>query len=171
MGFDLLFRGEFPTACAVLAEYDGDTLAFLRAFWRRNRPSGRDFTTLMLLAMAASYDPDPDEPARIRLPFDLHTCEVDPARWAQWLRYDPLELLKSRGEALRGLHALYLDVGRSDQYHIQYGTRRFARALEGMGIAHRYEEFDGSHSGIDWRLDESLPYLSAALNSASQAAI
>ena len=171
VGFDLLFRGEFPTVCSVLAGHDNDPLAFLRAFWRSNRPGGREFTTLMILAMAASYDPDPEDPGRIRLPFDLRTCQVDPDRWSRWLRFDPLTLLESRADALASLVALYLDVGRSDQYHIQYGTRRFVDALEARGIAHHYEEFDGSHSGIDWRLDHSLPYLADALKSASAATI
>ena len=71
LGFDLLFRGEFPAACAALAPLQGDAEAFIRAFWRKNRPNGRDFTVMMLLAMAASYDPDPDQPGRIRLPFDM----------------------------------------------------------------------------------------------------
>jgi enterochelin esterase-like enzyme len=168
VGFDLLFRGEFPTACSVLAEYDGDAAAFLDRFWRRNRPSGHDFTTLMILAMAASYDPDESDPGRIRLPFDLRTCELDEARWEQWLRFDPLVMLEQRAEALRTLHALYIDVGRFDQYHIQFGTRRFVDALKGYRIDHRYEEFDGSHSAIDWRLDHSLPYLASTLKNASE---
>jgi S-formylglutathione hydrolase FrmB len=171
MGFDLLFRPEFPTVCSVLGGYGNNPQAFLDAFWRSNRPTGRDFTTLMLLAMAASYDPDPGAPARIRLPFDLRTCELDPERWRHWLRFDPLTLLEDRADALASLAALYLDVGRSDQYHIQYGTRRFVDGLNARGIAHRYEEFDGSHSGIDWRLDYSLPYLAGALKSASAATI
>lgn len=171
MGFELLFRGEFPTACGVLASYEGDPQAFLRAFWQRNRPSGHDYTTLMLLAMAASYDPDPAEPERIRLPFDLHTCELLPERWQRWLDFDPLNLLERKADALRGLHGLYIDVGRYDQYHIQYGTRRFVDALSARGIAHRYEEFDGTHSAIDWRLDQSLPFLAAALKNARRESI
>lgn len=171
MGFDLLFRPEFPTTCSVLAEYEGDPQAFLRTFWRRNRPSGHDYTTLMILAMAASYDPDPAAPERIRLPFDLRSCTLDPERWAQWLRFDPLTLLDSRAEALASLYGLYIDVGRFDQFNIQYGTRRFVDALQARGIAHRYEEFDGSHSAIDWRLDHSLPYLASVLKSASAGAI
>jgi S-formylglutathione hydrolase FrmB len=171
MGFDLVFRPEFPTTCSVLAEYEGDPQSFLRTFWRRNRPSGHDYTTLMILAMAASYDPDPAAPARIRLPFDLRSCTLDPERWAQWLRFDPLELLDSRAEALASLHGLYIDVGRFDQYNIQYGTRRFVDALQARGIEHRYEEFDGSHAVIDWRLDHSLPYLASVLKIASAGAI
>lgn len=171
MGFELLFRSEFPTACSVLAEFDGDSEAFLRSFWHRNRPSGHDYTTLMILAMAASYDPDPAAPERIRLPFDLRTCRLDEARWANWLRFDLLNLLETRADALRSLHALYIDVGRFDQYNIQYGTRQFVDGLEARGIAHRYEEFDGSHSAIDWRLDHSLPFLADALKTACAASI
>jgi enterochelin esterase-like enzyme len=173
VGFDLLFRGVFPTVCGVLTLHGGDPLTFLEAFWRRNQPAGHDYTTLMILAMAASYDPDPDNPGRIRLPFDLRTCEIDAERWRQWLDYDPLtQLQMARGiEALKSLHALYIDVGRYDQYHIQYGTRRLIDALEQQGIPHRYEEFDGTHSAIDWRLDHSLPYLASALKNAAGAAI
>ena len=163
VGFDLLFRSEFPTACSVLANYDGDPLAFLSAFWRRNRPAGHDFSTLMILAMAASYDPDPDEPARIRLPVDLRTCAIVPERWERWMAHDPLSLLEDGADALRSLRGLYIDVGIYDQYHIQFGSRRFVDALSEQGVEHRYEEFDGTHSAIDWRLDHSLPFLSAAL--------
>jgi enterochelin esterase-like enzyme len=171
VGFDQLFRGEFPTVCGMLAAHGGDPQAFLEAFWRRNRPAGQDYTTLMILAMAASYDPDPAEPGRIRLPFDLRTCELDPERWRRWLAYDPLSMLEHGVGALRSLHALYIDVGRFDQYHIQYGTRRLVDALAQRNVPHHYEEFDGTHSAIDWRLDYSLPYLAAALKNAVDAAI
>jgi len=173
VGFELLFRGEFPTVCSVLSVHGGDPLAFLEAFWRYKRPAPHDYTTLMILAMAASYDPDPDNPGHIRLPFDLRTCEIDDERWRQWLAYDPLSQLDVVGriDALGSLNALYIDVGRYDQYHIQYGTRRLVDTLRQRGVPHRYEEFDGTHSAIDWRLDHSLPYLAAALKNATGAAI
>ena len=50
-----------------------------------------------------------------------------------------------------------------ESYNIQYGTRAFIRRLEKLGIKHHFEEFDGSHSGMDWRLDTSLPMLAKAL--------
>jgi hypothetical protein len=31
------------------------------------------------------------------------------------------------------------------------------------GIPHRYEEFDDNHSGVDYRMDVSLPFLVRAL--------
>jgi len=163
MGFELLFRPEFPTACSVLATCEGDIEAFLRGFWRRNRPSGHDYTTLMILAMAASYDPDPEHPRRLRLPVDLRTCALDPVRWERWLSFDPLTLVETHAGALASLRGLWVDVGSYDQYNIQYGTRRFADRLGALGVPHHFEEFDGSHSSIDWRLDHSLPYLVGAL--------
>jgi len=58
---------------------------------------------------------------------------------------------------------LYIDAGNRDQYNIQFGTRAFCRRLDKLGIEHHFEEFDGTHSGIDWRLDVSLPMIAAAL--------
>lgn len=169
-GFDLLFRNAFPDTCTVLAAHGQDPLTFIRAFWSKNRPSGRDFNTLMTLAMAASYDPDPQQPQNIRLPFDLHTCALIPQRWQNWLAFDPVQMAAAAAPALRSLHGLYLDVGRQDQYNIQYGTRSLVQVLEGCGIDFFHEEFEGSHSGIDWRLDQSLPYLAHALKKAVNAA-
>jgi len=166
VGFEMVYRKDFPVACDLLSAFKGDFEAFIQAFWRKNRPSGRDYTTMMVLAMAASYDPDPANPSRIRLPFDLRTCELNPERWQRWLDCDPLFMLEQCAGALKSLHALYIDVGIYDQYHIQYGTRRFVDQLAERGIAHHYEEFEGTHSSIDWRLDHSLPYLANALKKA-----
>ena len=166
MGFDMVYRKDFPVACDLLSAFKGDFAAYIRAFWRKNRPTGRDYTTMMILAMAASYDPDPANPSSIRLPFDLRTCELNPRRWERWLGCDPLCMLEQSAGALESLHALYIDVGIYDQYHIQYGTRRFIDKLTQRGIAHHYEEFEGTHSSIDWRLDHSLPYLVNALKKA-----
>ena len=120
----------------------------------------------MTLAMAASYDPGDGPETAIQLPFDLHTCEMDEHRWSQWLKHDPLNLLETYAPQLASLRMLYIDVGSRDQYNIQYGTRSFIRRLEKLGIDHHFEEFDGTHSGMDWRLDTSLPMLTKALYAA-----
>ena len=41
---------------------------------------------------------------------------------------------------------------------------KLARRLAAARVPHRYEEFDDTHSGIDYRLDTSLPYLARALD-------
>jgi hypothetical protein len=38
------------------------------------------------------------------------------------------------------------------------------RRLNELGIAHRYEQFPDNHSGVDSRMDESLPFLAQALS-------
>jgi S-formylglutathione hydrolase FrmB len=166
VGFDLLFKKDFPMACGLLGPLKGDSEAFIRSFWRKNRPNGRDFTVMMALAMAASYDPDPDNPGTVRLPFDLRTCAIDEERWANWLAFDPLVMLEEYNEALKSLLGLYIDVGIYDQYNIQYGTRRFVDRLNELNVKHHYEEFEGTHSSIDWRLDITLPYLVNTLKNA-----
>lgn len=167
VGFELLFKGEFPLACSILSAFKGDFQAFISAFWSKNRPTGRDFTVMMILAMAASYDPDPQNPSQIRLPFDLRTCEIDDERWRRWMAFDPLEMLEHGGaDGLKLMHGLFIDVGMYDQYNIQYGSRRFTDRLTRLGIDHRYEEFEGTHSAIDWRLDQSLPFLVNTLKNA-----
>ena len=40
---------------------------------------------------------------------------------------------------------------------------KISRELARHGIVHTYEEFDGTHSGIDYRLERSLPFLTRAL--------
>ena len=74
------------------------------------------------------------------------------------------QLIERHGEDLRRLKALYIDCGEVDQYNLVYGSRRLHRVLERLGVAHRYEEFPDDHSKVDYRMDESLPFLAAALS-------
>jgi hypothetical protein len=36
--------------------------------------------------------------------------------------------------------------------------------LNELEIVHRYDEFQDNHSGVDYRMDESLPFLAQALS-------
>lgn len=153
--FDVTIRPDFPKVAALLARHGGDPLAFLRWFWAQSAPSGAAIHGLMFLCLAASYDPT--EEGTIRLPFTLDTVELDPERWARWLAHDPIHAIGDHAEALRAMRTIYLDCGNRDEYNLQFGMRILSRELEALAIPHRYEEFDGSHSGIDWRLDRALP--------------
>jgi enterochelin esterase-like enzyme len=166
IGFEWVYRPEFPRAAAELSKLGGDPYRFLKNFWRKKSPGSPDYSTLMTLAMAASYDPGETPDTAIQLPFDLHTCEIDEARWNQWLSHDPLNLLETHITQLKSLKLLYIDVGSRDQYNIQFGTRAFVLRLEKLGVGHHFEEFDGTHSGMDWRLDISLPMLAKTLTKA-----
>lgn len=163
MAFELVFLPEFPELLRALAPYNFDAAAWVQGFHDKPKQKSSDLHVLMLLAMCASFDPAPDAPLGIRLPVDMETCEIIPERWHNFLRWDPLNLAAERGAALRQLKALYIDCGTLDQYNLVYGARRMHRLLEQQGIAHVYEEYKDDHSGVDYRMDQSLPLLALAL--------
>jgi len=142
---------------------DGRIGRFLDSVWQRERLSGDEIMTLMMVCMAATYDPDPQAPNGFRVPFHMETGELIAPRWRAWKRHDPVKLVRRHAGSLKRLKALYIDCGWKDQYHIHFGSRILSRELTRAGVPHTYEEFDGSHSGIDYRMDRSLPLLSRAL--------
>ena len=142
---------------------DGRVRRFLDAVWSKTKMSLAEGHAIMNLCMAATYDPDPKAPNGFRLPFNLETGEVIPQRWKAWQQHDPINLITRYRDNLRSLRGIYIDCGWRDQYHIHYGTRILSKRLRAAGIAHTYEEFDDTHSDIDYRLDVSLPFLSRAL--------
>jgi enterochelin esterase-like enzyme len=185
--FDVVYRCDWPSTLDELAKYrqprrtagrfdvaaaaasvepgldDGRVRRFLERVWSRQTLTSAEVHCLMNLAMAATYDPDPRAPNGFRLPFDLETGELIAARWRRWLRHDPIELVGRYAKNLETLKAIFIDCGWRDQYRMHYGARLLSKRLAAHGIRHRYEEFDGTHSGIDHRMDFSLPFLARAL--------
>jgi hypothetical protein len=136
---------------------------FLEHVWRKPKLTMAEGHTIMNLCMAATYDPDRRAPNGFRLPFNLETGEVIPERWSKWRAHDPVNLVNKYRANLKSLRGIYIDCGARDQYHIHYGCRILSKRLVQAGIKHRYEEFDDTHSDVDYRMDVSLPYLSRAL--------
>ena len=164
MGFDRLFAGDFPKALMSLEKHDG-LEGFLSHLETCKKMKGEDFHTLMILAMGATYDANPEAPKGIRLPVDPRTCELIPERWQAWLDWDPVVMLERKDvqNNLASLKGLFIDCGQQDQYNIHFGTRQLAVRLEELGIEFTYEEFDDTHSSIDYRMDISLPFLYRSL--------
>jgi S-formylglutathione hydrolase FrmB len=142
---------------------DGRVKRFLDALWAKEKLSTAEGHAIMNVCMAATYDPDPKAPLGFRLPFHLETGERLDARWRNWLKHDPVLLVKKHVAALATLKGIYIDCGWRDQYHIHYGSRILSLRLAQLGIAHTYEEFDDNHSDVDYRMDVSLPFLYRAL--------
>jgi hypothetical protein len=185
--FDFVYWADWPNTLNELAKYrrgkrrsgpydvvrmergadrgldDGRVRRFLRALWSKPKLSHAESHAIMNLCMAASYDPDPRAPNGFRLPFNLDTGEQLPERWTAWRRHDPINLVHRYRTNLRSLRGIYIDCGSRDQYHIHYGSRILSKRLRAAGIAHSYQEFDDDHSDIDYRMDQSLPFLSQAL--------
>ena len=148
---------------AALGRDDGRVKKFLETIWKKEKLSENEGHTLMMMAMAASYDPDPKSPLGFRLPFNLETGERIEQRWKQWLKHDPVELVDKHRANLKSLKGIFIDCGWRDQYHIHYGARILSKRLAAAKIKHMYEEFDDTHSSIDYRMDRSLPFLYRAL--------
>jgi hypothetical protein len=163
MGFPLMYGHEFVPVLQALAKTGLEPGAWVDQFWTQQKTKDADIHVIMMLAQAATFDPDPSQPYGIRLPVALDTCEFIADRWANWLKWDPLTLVETHGEGLKQLKALYLDCGDVDQYNMIYGHRRMHRKLDSLGVAHTYEEFADNHSGVDYRMDISLPILAKAL--------
>ncbi|HXI99723.1 MAG TPA: alpha/beta hydrolase-fold protein [Micropepsaceae bacterium] len=164
MGFELLNIPELPRVLRAIAKQSGSIKAWLEGFFAKRKVKDDDIHILMMLAMCATYDPDPGAFMGVRLPVDAQTCEFIPERWANWMKWDPLTLVETHHAGLKRLKALFIDCGDIDQYNLVYGARRMHRALERYGVLHVYEEFPDDHSSIDYRMDRSLPVLAKALS-------
>ncbi len=164
MAFDLCYLHDVPRCLRELAARNYSVEAIFAAAERTAKPSDDLQHAMEILAMAASYDPDPSAPLGIRLPVDPYTAELIPERWANWLAWDPLRMVDGHADALRRSKGLYFDCGVRDQYNLIHGARRMHRALDRLGIAHRFDEFDDDHTAVDYRMDESLPFLARALS-------
>jgi Putative esterase len=142
---------------------DGRIARFLEHVWKTEKVGSAEVHALMNLAMAASYDPDPRAPNGFRVPYNLETGELLPRRWQRWLAHDPVNLVARHARELRTLRGIFIDCGWRDQYHIHYGSRLLSKRLTERRVPHVYEEFDDTHSGIDYRMERSLPFLYRAL--------
>jgi S-formylglutathione hydrolase FrmB len=163
MAFELCYLPDMPAVLRSLAGVDNSIERWWTEFEAAKKQPDNSFKVMNALAMAASYDPDPTQFLGMRLPVTIDTCEVIQDRWANWLRHDPVVALDQYAGNLSRLKALYIDCGTNDQFNLLYGARRFVKRLDALGVAHRYEEFQDNHTGVDYRMDASLPFLAQAL--------
>jgi enterochelin esterase-like enzyme len=180
--FDFVYQASWPETLTTLQRYalsgrksppkeksakpgfdDGRIARFLADVHAREALAGSDIMALMMICMAATYDPDPGAPLGFRVPYDLNTGVKLEQRWAKWLRHDPIHMVREYRDNLKTSRGIYIDCGWRDQFHIHFGTRQLASVLNRHKITHRYLEFDGTHSGVDHRMDKSLPFLAKAL--------
>jgi hypothetical protein len=122
IGFDLVYRHDLVRALDVLARHEGSIGAFLEHVRAAPGLGEHEMCGLMILAMAASYDPDPDAPFGIRLPLDPRTAELDEAAWRRWLAHDPLALVERDAciASLKRLRGVYVDCGNRDEYFLLF---------------------------------------------------
>ena len=99
--------------------------------------------------------------AWFRLPIDLETGQL-PARWKQWQKHDPIHLVGKYRDNLRSCAAsTWIAAGATSI--ICTSARAYFPETGAERIKHTYEEFDDTHSSVDYRMDVSLPFLYRAL--------
>jgi len=163
--FEVCYQTEFPITVRMLRDkFDGSFDVFFERF--RAAPS-LDFdiygTALNTYAMAACYSPDPDDPGKALLPFDIETGLLDDEIWQRWLEWDPVRLAPKRADALKSMKRIYLDAGRSDEYFLDLGAKAFAKELDALGVDYTLELFDGKHGGLQYRYPGAIKELVDAL--------
>jgi hypothetical protein len=164
--FEVCYQPEFPQAARALRdEYGGSFDAFWADFASRPGRSKRSDAALVNeWAMAACYSADAD--GTIRLPFEPLTGRLVPEIWERWLAWDPVRMARDHADALRGLRAIWIDAGRSDEYFLDLGADAFRAELAAIGVPDdrvRHELFDGAHGGLEWRYPEAIGWLTERL--------
>jgi S-formylglutathione hydrolase FrmB len=163
--YELCYLPWFPGVVRALRDsYEGSYERFWDDFRTRVPMSRPDDDELVgTYGVAACFSAADD--GTVRLPFDLATGRLVPEVWERWLAWDPVRMVERHADALRGMRAIYIDAGRSDDYHLDLGAEAMRRELAAIGVDDvRFELFDGTHSGIDHRYPLSLTYLAERLS-------
>ena len=130
-----------------------------------NKMAKQNMKPINVLAMAAFYSPNPaSETLGIDFPFDLETGEMIEPVWEKWKKVDPARNIRDNLETLSGMKGLFLDVGYSDEFNINFGMRIMHKILEQNSVEHVFEEFEGGHFNITYRYERTLSYLAEKLS-------
>jgi hypothetical protein len=161
--FEHCYEKDFAETIRILRDrYDGSYERFWDDF--RSRPlvgKPGDYTVVNTYGMAAAYSADAD--GTVQLPWD-DSFRLRSEIWERWLAWDPVRMVERHADGLRGMHAIYVDAGKSDEYFLDVGADAFRRELEKIGVNDVFFElFDGKHGAIVWRYPIALRYLAERL--------
>jgi hypothetical protein len=156
--YELCYLAEFGKSVRHLRDYDGDIGSWWSDFRSRTaftKPADEDL--LMMLGISACFSARED--GTPQLPFDPHTGVLRPEVWQRWLDWDPVRMAPRYAQALRSLHAVWLDAGTRDEWYLDLGAQAFRDQLRAAGLPDErvhFELFDAGHSAIDYRYPLAL---------------
>jgi S-formylglutathione hydrolase FrmB len=165
--FEVSYQPDIREAARALRDqYEGSYESFWADYRSRpGRPKRTDGALLNVYCMAACYSADAD--GSVGLPFELTTGRMIPEIWDRWLALDPVRMVADHADDLRGLRAIWIDAGRSDDFYLDLGATAFRDELTGAGVSNdvlHFELFDGTHSNIEWRYPMALRFLAERLS-------
>jgi enterochelin esterase-like enzyme len=163
--FEYVYIMDFPKALEAFKEAGGPK-KWLDRFWEHpEERKGKYHEALNTIGMAAHYSPNPrSKELGMDFPFDLKTGEFRDDIWKKWLELDPVRMVQKYKDNLKKLKFIYIDCGTRDQFNLIWGARILHSKLNKIGIKHHYEEFDDTHTNIQYRYDVSLPLIYKALS-------
>jgi hypothetical protein len=163
--FELCYGGDFPKAARALREsFDGSYEVFFERLAAADHfEFDRWAYPLEAYGYAACYSPDPANPGKALLPFEIDTGRLVDDVWRQWLEWDPVRMAPAYAEALRSMKRIYLDAGKSDEYYLDLGATAFAKEVDRAGATCTLELFDGTHGGLTYRYPGAIRELVIAL--------
>lgn len=162
--YELCYLREFGDSVRYLRDYDGDIWKWWDDFRSRVAFTKKeDATLLMTLGVSACFSADDD--GTVRLPFDPRTGQLIPELWDRWLAWDPVRMVPSYADALRGLTAVWIDGGKSDEWYLDLGAEAMVAELAKIGVTDvRFELFEGTHMAIEYRYPLALAFLAEKLS-------
>ena len=188
-GFDFIYAPEWPSTLDELARHrlpqrvpgehdvraaalaagddgadDGRIARFLAHVWAKRQPSGAEIHSAHEPCDGGDLRPRPESAERLSRAVST-SRPASGCRSAGGVGCATIPSSSSRATRgnLRTLRGLFIDCGWRDQYRIHYGSRQLSLRLAEQRVPHVYEEFDGTHSGVDYRMERSLPFLARAL--------
>jgi hypothetical protein len=162
--YELSYVKEFGDCVRYLRDYDGDIWNWWRDFNSRVPFTKKaDNVCLITLGCAACFSPDDD--GTPLLPFDTRSGRLIEPLWQRWLDWDPVRMVPSHADALRGLRAIWIDAGKNDEWFLDLGGQAVHDALADIGVTDVHLElFEGTHMAIEYRYPMSLAYLATKLS-------
>ena len=163
--FEACYMSDFSNTTRILRDhYEGSYEALLKAFTDSETFNWTLWgEPINAYAMAAAYSPDLDTPGGVLLPFDTQSGQLIPEIWERWLACDPVRMAPRHADALRSLHHIHVEAGRSDEYMLDVGAVAFSKELDKLSVTHTLELFDGGHSGTSHRFAPAIRTLLASL--------
>ena len=163
--FEACYLPEFREVVRTLRDdFDGSYEVFFERLAAAERMDWDTYgSPLEIYGCAAAYSPDPAQPGKALLPFDVATGRLLDDVWAQWLERDPVRMAPLHATALRSMRRIHLDAGRSDEYFLDLGAQAFAAELDRLGVEYSLELFEGKHGGLTYRYPGAIRELVRAL--------
>jgi hypothetical protein len=162
--FEVCYADFRVTARKLRDDYDGSYERFFEELAAADHVDLEKIAEpLEAYGYAACYSPDPANPGKALLPFEIETGRIVDDVWRQWLDWDPVRMAPQHADALRSMRRIYLDAGKRDEYYLDLGATAFAREVEKAGATCTLELFDGAHGGLTYRYPGAIRELVLAL--------